>query len=296
MRPTSTAFAHRFFTRSPWPPRTLTTAITTRPPSAFFPMTCLLAAAIWSPPVWEYCLEYLREFHYTAEEVDYLRSLNRFKPEFLDYLANIRFTGDVWAAPEGSVFFWRRTRVGGHRPADRSAVGGDLPHQHPEPAFHPGQQGRPAVIRPPRAAPAWIFSLRRTMGPGRRFRRGPLFGHHRFHRHQQTSPRPWPWTIPPVGTNGPCLCGGPSATRKSRSAILPRPSPTTPCFWSTPMTAKRASTGPCMWPRSLPSRGYSMIGVRLDSGDLVEMSRRARVILDDAGLPEAQVVVLRQPG
>lgn len=42
--------------------------------------------------------------------------------------------------------------------------------------------------------------------------------------------------------------------------------------------------------RQLRERGHEMLGVRLDSGDLVELSREARRLLDDAGFPEAKIV------
>ena len=48
------------------------------------------------------CLENLRFF---PEEVDYLRGLGLFKPDFLDYLQDFRFRGTVQAPPEGSVVF-----------------------------------------------------------------------------------------------------------------------------------------------------------------------------------------------
>src|SRR3954452_16941729 len=50
-------------------------------------------------------LEYLRGFHFSANALDYLRSLGRFEPEFLAYLRTLRFTGDVRAVPEGTVLF-----------------------------------------------------------------------------------------------------------------------------------------------------------------------------------------------
>ncbi len=42
---------------------------------------------------------------FTDEKIDYLDSLNLFKKEFLDYLANFRFTGDIYAIKEGSIVF-----------------------------------------------------------------------------------------------------------------------------------------------------------------------------------------------
>jgi len=42
--------------------------------------------------------------------------------------------------------------------------------------------------------------------------------------------------------------------------------------------------------RKLKERGHAMVGIRLDSGDLAELSKAARVLLDDAGFPDAAIV------
>ena len=53
----------------------------------------------------EEALEYLRTFRMSADALDYLDSLDRFEPRFLDYLETLRFTGDVRAVREGTVVF-----------------------------------------------------------------------------------------------------------------------------------------------------------------------------------------------
>ena len=53
----------------------------------------------------ERALGYLEGLHFDDAALTYLRSQGRFAPEFLDFLAGLRFTGDVWALPEGTVAF-----------------------------------------------------------------------------------------------------------------------------------------------------------------------------------------------
>ncbi len=53
----------------------------------------------------EQALYYLAHLRFTSEAIDYLASLRMFSQEFLHYLKRFRFTGTVWAIPEGEVFF-----------------------------------------------------------------------------------------------------------------------------------------------------------------------------------------------
>jgi nicotinate phosphoribosyltransferase len=59
----------------------------------------LLAAGL------EQALDYLEDLHFTAPELEWLAGTGRFRPEALRRLAALRFTGDVDAMPEGSVYF-----------------------------------------------------------------------------------------------------------------------------------------------------------------------------------------------
>ena len=53
----------------------------------------------------EQLIEYFNDLHFDEEDIDYLRSLNLFSGEFLDYLKNFEFACDVWAVPEGTPIF-----------------------------------------------------------------------------------------------------------------------------------------------------------------------------------------------
>src|SRR5690606_21186047 len=50
-------------------------------------------------------LRFLENFHFSDTAIDYLRTLPGFTHEFLNWLRSFRFTGNVWALPEGTPFF-----------------------------------------------------------------------------------------------------------------------------------------------------------------------------------------------
>ena len=50
-------------------------------------------------------IQYIKELHFTYDDVEYLRSLSIFSEEFLQYLSGFHFSGDIYAIPEGTVVF-----------------------------------------------------------------------------------------------------------------------------------------------------------------------------------------------
>ena len=59
----------------------------------------------------EQVIEYIKNLHFSYEDVDYLRSLHMFSEEFLQYLSGYHFSGSIYAIPEGSVVFPREPLV-----------------------------------------------------------------------------------------------------------------------------------------------------------------------------------------
>ena len=53
----------------------------------------------------EQVVQYIQDLHFSEEDIEYLRSRQMFNEEFLEYLRNFKFTGDIWAIPEGTVVF-----------------------------------------------------------------------------------------------------------------------------------------------------------------------------------------------
>ena len=65
----------------------------------------------------EQIVDYIQNLHFSPEDIDYLRSRGIFSEAFLDYLKNFRFTGDVWAVPEGTPIFPREPVITVRAPA-----------------------------------------------------------------------------------------------------------------------------------------------------------------------------------
>lgn len=53
----------------------------------------------------EQLIDYIKELHFSYEDIEYLRELNVFDEDFLNYLAGFHFSGDIYAIPEGSIVF-----------------------------------------------------------------------------------------------------------------------------------------------------------------------------------------------
>ncbi len=103
MRPLSPLFtdlyeltmAAVYFEREMFAPATFSLFVRRYPPNWRFFVACGL----------EEVLTFLENFRFTEEDLAYLDSLGLFKPDFLDYLRGLRFSGEVFAMPEGTVFF-----------------------------------------------------------------------------------------------------------------------------------------------------------------------------------------------
>lgn len=59
----------------------------------------------------EQLIQYIKELHFDKEDIDYLASLGIFDEDFLEYLSTFKFSGDIYAIPEGTVMFPREPMV-----------------------------------------------------------------------------------------------------------------------------------------------------------------------------------------
>lgn len=59
----------------------------------------------------EQVIDYIKNLHFDKEDIKYLRSLHIFDEDFLEYLTTFRFTGDIYAIPEGTIIFPREPLI-----------------------------------------------------------------------------------------------------------------------------------------------------------------------------------------
>ncbi len=53
----------------------------------------------------EQIINFMKDFHFEKDDIEYLRNQKIFSESFLEYLSNFKFSGDIWAIPEGTVVF-----------------------------------------------------------------------------------------------------------------------------------------------------------------------------------------------
>lgn len=53
----------------------------------------------------EEAINYIKNFHFEKEDIDYLKSTGKLTDDFIDYLKDLKFTGDIWAIPDGTPVF-----------------------------------------------------------------------------------------------------------------------------------------------------------------------------------------------
>lgn len=237
----------------------------------------------------EQVIQYVQELHFSQEDIAYLRSLHIFEEDFLAYLADFHFSGDIYAIPEGTVIFPREPLVKVVAPIMEAqlmetAILNIINHQ----SLIATKAAR--VCHAARGNGIMEFGLRRAQGPdaGTYGARAAVIGGC-------------------IGTSN-VLCGQlfdvPVKGTHAHSWIMSFPDEYSAfkayadmypnaCILlvDTYDTLKSGVPNAIKVFTEMREAGIPLTfyGIRLDSGDLAYLSKKARKMLDDAGFPDAVI-------
>ena len=232
-------------------------------------------------------LDYLQALSFDAEALDYLAAQNLCSDDFLHYLGDLKFTGDVWAIPEGRIFFKDQPVLEITAPI----IEAQLVETFAINQIHLQSLIATKAARCVHAAagrPVVDFALRRTHGSdaGMKVARASYLagcaGTSNVRAGQQ-------YGMPIVGTMAHSFIMSFEREIDAFRAYVssfPNNSILLIDTYDTLSGAKNAVEVA----KEMAARGQKLIAVRLDSGDLAEQARAARQIFDEADLREVKII------
>jgi len=235
----------------------------------------------------EQVVEYIRNLHFSEEDIDYLRSLGTFDEDFIEYLRGFHFTGDIYAIPEGTVVFPKEPLI--------KVVAPVIEAQLVETAIlnlvnHQSLIATKAyrVVHAAQGDGVMEFGLRRAQGPdagiygARAAVIAGCIGTSNVYAGQK-------FGMPVLGTHAHSwIMSFPTELEafKAYARLYPNN-----CILlvDTYDTLKSGVKNAILCYDAMKEEGITLkrFGIRLDSGDLAYLSKKARKMLDEAGYPEA---------
>jgi nicotinate phosphoribosyltransferase len=234
----------------------------------------------------EQALDFLESVRFCAEEIDWLRGCGRFGREFVDLLAGFRFEGDVYAMPEGTVFFADEPILRVVAPLPQAQlVETRLINLLQFQTMVAAKAARCAL-----AAPGKLlvdFGLRRAHGT----EAGLLSARASYLAGFSGTSAVLAgrlWDVPIFGTMAHSFI---QAHEDEQAAFehFARSHPGNAVMLIDTYDTENAARRLVETARRLAGEGIRIRAVRIDSGDLADHARRVRRILDEGGLPEITV-------
>ena len=235
----------------------------------------------------EQVIDYIKNLNFEEEDIQYLDSLNLFDRGFLDQLRELRFTGDIYAVPEGTVVFPNEPILRVKAPLFEAqlietAMLNIINHQ----TLIATKASR--VVLAAQNDSVMEFGLRRAQGPdaGIYGARAAIIGGCSATSNVLTGQM---FGIPVKGTHSHSwVMSFPDELTAFRAYADAFPDS---CLLlvDTYNTLKSGIPNAITVFKELRAKGYEPLGIRLDSGDLAYLTKKARVMLDEAGFPNAKI-------
>ncbi|HTG49742.1 MAG TPA: nicotinate phosphoribosyltransferase, partial [Gemmatimonadales bacterium] len=235
----------------------------------------------------EDALEYARGLHFTPDAIEYLRSLGRFEPEFLEYLGSLRFTGEIRAVPEGTVIFPDEPMLEVSAPViEAQLLESALLNACHLQSVLASKAARIVIAAQGRDLAE--FGMRRSHGTDAALKAARCAWITGFGSTSDVLAGR-AYGIPLSGTMAHSFVtafGDELEAFRAYARAFPDSAILLIDSYDTLEGARKAATVA----RELAARGHALAGVRLDSGDLLALSREVRRILDEAGFPGVRIV------
>ena len=234
-------------------------------------------------------IDYIKNLHFTYDDVDYLRGLGIFKEDFLHYLSGFHFSGDIYAIPEGTVVFPKEPLLQVVAPIMEAqlvetAILNIINHQ----SLIATKTSR--IVFAANGDGIMEFGLRRAQGPdaglygARAAMIGGCVGTSNVLAGQM-------FDVPVMGTHAHSwIMSFPDEYTAFKTYAEMYPDNCT-LLVDTYDTLKSGVPNAIRVFQEFKDAGKPLIkyGIRLDSGDLAYLSKEARKMLDEAGFPEATI-------
>ncbi|MBR2646135.1 MAG: nicotinate phosphoribosyltransferase [Clostridia bacterium] len=238
----------------------------------------------------EQAMDYLLHWHFDDEDIEYLRSLHLFDEDFLEYLRKMRFTGNVYAVKEGTPVFPGEPILTVKAPLIQAqfaetALLNIINHQTliatKSSKICRATGGKGVVME---------FGLRRAQGPdaGINGARAAIIGGCSSTSNVIAGQK---FNVPVAGTMAHSwVMDYPTEYEAFRAYANAYPDN---CLLlvDTYDTLRSGVPNAIKVFKELRAEGHTPKGIRLDSGDLAYLSKKARKMMDEAGFPEAIICV-----
>ena len=236
----------------------------------------------------EQAVEYLKNLHFTDSDIAYLREKHIFSEEFLKYLADFTFACDVWAIPEGTPIFPYEPLLTVRGPAMQAQFIETMlllmiNHQ----SLIATKANR--IVRAADGRPVMEFGSRRAQGSD-----GALYGARAAYIAGAAGTVcaicDREFGVPALGTMAHSWIQlFPTELDAFRAYAKVYPDACT-LLVDTFHVLKSGVPNAITVFKELKAAGHTPQGIRIDSGDIAYLSKKARIMLDEAGLPEVKII------
>ena len=238
----------------------------------------------------EQVVEYIQNLHFEPEDIEYLRGRNMFSEEFLDYLKNFKFKGDIWAIPEGTPVFPREPIMTVRAPAIQAQlietyVLLELNHQ----SLIATKANR--ICRAAEGRTVLEFGSRRAQGID-----GAVTGARAAYiggcAGTACAVSDTRYGVPAGGTMAHSWVQMFDTEYEAFKAYC-ETYPTNATLLVDTYNSLKSGVPNAIkaFNEVLKPLGITKCGIRFDSGDMAYLTRKARVMLDEAGWPECKITV-----